>query len=451
MADGRPRKRASRQQANPLRKGILLFCTAKNLSVRDESSVPGDGDSSLAISDLPKRFTIYPPLLLLPNNFTTYSPRWTCFYDTLTEGDRDELFRYIVEGGFVGMGISRMAINAPIAADEIVDPSQSTGVEHESVVKMENILRSPSGLVPLFGDWGASKTAGKDGLIPAKDDFQQAFWVSTSQHKGITQCWAPIYTMFSRGNISEKARILGLDEGAGQSKSSFQGLTETELGEPIEDVDVVDFYVGIGYFAFCYLKRGVRTVWGWDINPWSIEGLRRGCETNGWRCLVVQVDCEGNLLGMSLPRLAETLVKGIREGNGQEVRCVAFLGDNKWSAKVMKNIHDELKALSPFEQGLNIRHANMGLLPSSQGSWENAVTVVRRTEAQHKESWLHVHENVDIHQIDAMKAIIVRQIEVLARERENGSSVSCIHVHQVKTYAPGVMHCVFDIKIKPNG
>jgi tRNA wybutosine-synthesizing protein 2 len=419
--------------------------------MRDESSVLGTEDSTLGISDLPKRFTIYPPLLLLPNNFTTHSPRWKCFYDTLTEADRDPLFRDIVEGGFAGMGISRIAINAPIAADEIVGPSQVTGVEHESMVMTENVLRSPSGLVPLFGDWGASKTVCKDGMIPAKDDFEQAFWVSTSQHKGITQCWAPIYTMFSRGNISEKARILGLDAGTGQSKSSFQGLTETELGERTEDVDVVDFYVGIGYFAFSYLKRGIRTVWGWDINPWSIEGLRRGCETNGWRCLVLQVDCEGNMLGMSLPQLAETLVKGTGESKDQEVRCVAFLGDNKWSAKVMKNIHDELKALSPFGRGLNIRHANMGLLPSSQGSWENAIALVRGTDAQHKESWLHVHENVDIHQIDAMKAKIVRQIEVLASEREKESGVSCIHVHQVKTYAPGVMHCVFDIQMKPNG
>lgn len=454
MAHDGPKKRKAKQQANPLRKGILLFCAAKSVSVTDESSDNGrPEESALGISDLPKRFTIYPPLLLLPYNFITHSPRWKIFYDALNETDRHGLFRNVVEGGFASMGISRVAINAPIAADEVMDPDQTTDADCGEMRRIENILRSPSGLVPLFGDWGARKIDGKAGAITGEDNFEQAFWVSTSQHKGITQCWAPIYTMFSRGNISEKARILGLGPGSGQLKSCFQGLTEAELGEAVENVDVVDFYVGIGYFAFCYLKRGIRTVWGWDINPWSIEGLRRGCEANGWRCCVLRVDEEGSILGMSISQLVEMLARGTTEGGGKEVRCVAFLGDNKWSAKVMRVIHNELKALNPLAQGLNIRHANMGLLPSSQGSWENAVALVKGTDAKDKESWLHVHENVDVHQIDAMEAKIVQGIEGFARSgvQETESRVSCIHVHQVKTYAPGVMHSVFDIQIKPNG
>ncbi|KEF55498.1 uncharacterized protein A1O9_08248 [Exophiala aquamarina CBS 119918] len=453
MAHDGPKKRKCKQQANPLRKGILLFCAAKNIPVMEESTEIGrTEESTLGISDLPKRFTIYPPLLLLPYNFSTHSPRWKSAYEALSEADRKELFRKVVEGGFAGMGISRMAINAPIAADEVVELDKATDTDCGGPRRTKNVLRSPSGLVPLFGDWGAGKIDDKVSATPGEDSFQQAFWVSTSQHKGITQCWAPVYTMFSRGNITEKARILGLDPGSGESMSAFQGLTETELGEAMRNIDVVDFYVGIGYFAFCYLKRGIRTVWGWDINPWSIEGLRRGCEANGWRCLVLQVDGEGSMLGMSIPQLAENLAEGIKEGGGREVRCVAFLGDNQWSAKVMRDIHDELKALGPLKQGLNIRHANMGLLPSSRGSWENAVALVRGTDAQDKETWLHVHENVDVHQIDGTVAKIEQEIDGLAKamEGENESHVSCTNVHQVKTYAPGVMHCVFDIQIKPN-
>lgn len=454
MPDTRPRRRKPKQEANPLRKGILLFYAAKNLTLNEEPSAQGEGMPTLAISDLPKRFTLYPPLLLLPYNFTTHSLQWQKFYETLTDEDKNVLFRSIAQGGFEAMGISRMAINAPIAANEVVDLDLVTDASLGNTVHTENVLRSPSHLIPLFGDWGTTKTIGKNGANPTQDDFEQAFWVSTSQHKGITQCWAPIYTMFSRGNVSEKARILGIDDvGPSQSKSSFEGLTESELGEAVNGVDVVDFYVGIGYFAFCYLRRGVRTVWGWDINPWSIEGLRRGCEANGWRCLVLKVDSEGSLQEMSLRQLAEIWAEGLRTGGGKEVRCVAFLGDNKWSAKVMMDVHGELKALTSSKQGLNVRHANLGLLPSSQGSWENATALLLRTDAQHKGSWLHVHENVDIHEIDAWRAKIVQEVDALSRSwiQENESRVSCVDVHQVKTYAPGVMHCVFDIQIEPNG
>ena len=456
------RKRKPKKQTNPLRKGILLFCNAKDIHVttHEPAATIGSAEESalLGIADLPKRFTIYPPLLLLPHKFPTHSPRWETFYNVLNETDREELFRNIVEGGFAGMGISRVAINAPIAADEVPGLSQIAEIDtSSSLERTENVMRSPSGLVPLFGDWGERKIEAKADTITGElgDSFERAFWVSTCQHRGITQCWAPIYTMFSRGNISEKARILGLDPGSGQFTSTFQGLRDLELGEAVEKVDVVDFYVGIGYFAFCYLKRGIRTVWGWDINPWSIEGFRRGCEANGWRCIVIRVDEEGNTEGMSIPSLAEIWAEGVREGGHKEVRCVAFLGDNKWSSKIMGEIHDELKGLSPSGQGLNIRHANMGLLPSSQGSWENAVALIKMTDASDKKSWLHVHENVDIHQMDAMEAKIVHGIERFARswerEEENRSCVSCVQVQEVKTYAPGVMHCVFDIQIKPNG
>ncbi|KAK5044405.1 hypothetical protein LTR84_011277 [Exophiala bonariae] len=450
MPEARPRHRRPKQQANPLKKGILLFLAAKRVTVQDHVSPQEDEQPTLRIADLPKRFTIYPPLLLLPYNFRTHSPPWQVFYEALSEEEKAVLLRHVVEGGFEGMGISRVAINAPIAADEIGDAQAQAEASCGGTVKTENVLRSPSHLLPIFGDWGAAKTT-ESGSKPATEDFERAFWVSASQHRGITQCWAPIYTMFSRGNVSEKARILGVDAGLGQSRSSFQGLAQSELGEDVNCVDVVDFYVGIGYFAFCYLQRDVRTVWGWDINPWSIEGLRRGCEANGWRCLVVLVDNEGRLQGMTVRELAEIWVESTTIGGGAEIRCVAFLGDNKWSVPLMLALHEELKARSPSHRGLNVRHANMGLLPSSRGTWEHATVLSLKTDARAKGSWLHVHENVDIIQIDAWKVKVVHEIETLTKLSDRGSKnrISCVGVHEVKTYAPGVMHCVFDIQIKP--
>lgn len=451
MSDERPKRCKPKQEANPLRKGILSFLAAKGAALLDGIPSQEDKKPTLEVGDLPKRFTIYPPLLLLPHNFGTHSLPWQRFYEALSGEDKNVLFKDIVEKGFEGMGISRMAINAPIAAEEVVDAEQNAQAGGGSVVKTENVLRSPSLLVPLFGDWSAPKTA-QSTANPSEDDFKRAFWVSTSQHRDITQCWAPIYTMFSRGNISEKARILGIDAAPGQSSSSFQGLTDGELGEAVGTVDVVDLYVGIGYFAFCYLQRGVRTVWGWDINPWSIEGLRRGCEANGWRCLVIQVDSEGTLQGTSIRELAEIWAESTRLGRGAEIRCVAFLGDNNWSVPVMLALHEELKARSASQHGLNVRHVNLGLLPSSRGTWEHASALSLRTDARAKGSWLHVHENVDIHQIDAWKGKIVQEIERISRDEagefENG--ILCVDVHQVKTFAPGVMHCVFDIQIKPD-
>jgi tRNA wybutosine-synthesizing protein 2 len=261
--------------------------------------------------------------------------------------------------------------------------------------------------------------------------------------------------MFSRGNLSEKARILGLSPGGARSEPStaprFPGLTALELGEPGSAVDVVDFYIGIGYFAFCYLARGVRRVWGWDINPWSIEALRRGCERNGWASLVVRLDDQGNLMGGGVTSLVEKIVAGDLDRQGAQVRCIAFLGDNKWADKVMAEIECEIESTA-CRLRLNVRHANLGLLPTSRGSWEQAVKVILGVDRRGKGGWLHVHENVDVRHTEDMSRDIVRDVDrfvqVALQGKDMACSVSCDHIEPVKTYAPGVMHCVFDIKIQ---
>ncbi|KAI1610811.1 S-adenosyl-L-methionine-dependent methyltransferase [Exophiala viscosa] len=460
MSQERPARRARpKKPANPLVKGIAAYCGQAGVTIVEERDSISQNDTghnhphiTLSLADLPKRYTIYAPLLLLPFNFPTHSSRWTAVYSALTNVEKNELFQCIAEDGFAGT-VSRIAINAPIAAEEGADYADAGGmgeVENRSGLRKENVLRSPSGLVPVYGGWGLQP--GRKLGRPTAEDFEQAFWTSTSQHKGITQCWAPLYTMFSRGNISEKARILGSLLEAGKANNvaipQFAGLTDHELGESLGSIDVVDFYVGIGYFASCYLARGVRRVWGWDINPWSIEGLRRGCEQNGWGCLVVEVDDQGNVVGMKTEELVEKILKGDRKGDEHTVRCVAFLGNNMWAYKVMGDIH---------RRGvrLNARHANLGLLPTSEGSWEGAVKVILRLNGAGRGGWLHVHENVDVRHIETMESSIIqdigRMLQGQSLEEEVPWTVSCDHVAKVKTYAPGVMHCVFDIQIKPNG
>ncbi|KAH0834482.1 tRNA wybutosine-synthesizing protein [Fonsecaea pedrosoi] len=477
---GKPKQRKdSKTPNNPLVRGISAFYTEWQgrrrridpATATDDNAtfVPaprhGEGDdpplAALAIADMPKRYTLYPPLLLLPPNFTAQNPRWTAFYDALDEHDKAELFRCITEKGFKGMGISWIAINAPIAAEveheeDVEDATNFRGpaTTQGATTKEQNVLRHPSGLVPVYGDWGPlldeRQHRGRI-LHPSAEDFEAAFWTSATQHHGIVQCWAPLYTMFSRGNISEKARILGLH-------SRFPGLTTAELHGQLGLVDVVDFYVGIGYFASCYLSKGVRRVYGWDINPWSIEGLRRGCERNGWRCLVLQVDETGSLQEPGgIKGIVEEIARGDRAGDTDTiVRCVAFLGDNKWARKILQEMQCEYERMG-YNRGetasrLNIRHANLGLLPSARSSWEDAVEIVTGLSEGGIGGWLHVHENVDMREIDIIGERIVREIDGLVqREARRPCATSGVHVEQVKTYAPGVMHCVFDVEIKPHG
>lgn len=71
-----------------------------------------------------------------------------------------------------------------------------------------------------------------------------------------------------------------------------------------------------------------------------------------------------------------------------------------------------------------------------------------------KGGWIHVHENVDAREIDQKKDEIVADIGQLRVQQCSPQdsaepAVECRHVERVKTYAPGVMHCVFDIRLYP--
>src|SRR5699024_2143771 len=143
------------------------------------------------------------------------------------------------------------------------------------------------------------------------------------------------------------------------------------------EISVVDMYAGIGYFVFSYLKRGVKRIWGFELNGWSVEGMRRGCEANGWECKVIRVGSDG-----TLDRTVEELVESLSDS----VRVVVFHGDNQYAAGML----DEVKQLMECQMAWNnIRHVNLGLLPSSRPAWDNACRMVD----SRKGGWIHVHEN----------------------------------------------------------
>ena len=447
------RRKPKTKPSNHLQAGFVNFLEWDNSLSNDRSTRSTVED---LISKLPKRYTLYPPLLLLPANVFTATLGWRDFYAGLSPTEKQGLYACIAEAfKGQGQGVTHIAVNAPIAAEVDINGGDSGG----GVVP--NVMRSPTGLVPLYGDWGPRRlVAWVNGERPVEigqpttEDFERAFWVSTVQNGGVVQVWAPLWTMFSRGNIQEKARILG------EGDSVFEGLDDEGIGclpgEASKDISAVDLFVGIGYFAFSYLKRGVGVVWGWEINGWSVEGLRRGCERNGWRTEILKVcgdglvvDEQGREGHEALERLAESLDMAQEErGDKRAVRCVVFHGDNKWSGKIMTLLRKASLQGRVVGKWRTVRHVNLGLLPHAKDSWQNSVEILDSEIG----GWLHVHENVDVRDFQSRTAEIVREIGrlVAADGAKHGQwETSCCHLEEVKTYAPGVMHCVFDIRILP--
>jgi tRNA wybutosine-synthesizing protein 2 len=407
-------KRPRKQNINLLQRGIADFLTTHLPPTILEEHELSLGDPE---TPLPKRYTIYEPMLLLPLNAFTHPAAWGSLYSSLNNEQRQALYACIANA-FTRSGITHIAMNAPIV------PLNPQG--------QENRMRSPVGLVPIYGDFGARTLVTGDGesAQPSAADYERAFWVRIVQNHDIVQIWAPLYTMFSRGNIKEKARILG-------HGSVFEGLGEETLGGgKVGDVAVVDMYAGIGYFVFSYLKRGVKRVWGWELNGWSVEGLRRGCVENGWECRVFRVSEDGNV---------STPISELVESLSDTDRVVVFHGDNRYAANTMSEVR---AFMEERQQWTSIRHVNLGLLPTSSLSWDSACKIIDERQG----GWVHVHENVDVHCIDEKQDEIVASLgrswaECLSQSTAIEPNIECMHVEHVKTYAPGVMHCVFDAKL----
>ncbi|MCJ1416148.1 hypothetical protein MMC32_002483 [Xylographa parallela] len=338
----------------------------------------------------PWTYTLYPPLLLLPPTTFT-SPPWPALLAGPLAPQLPTLFTHIC----TSLSVTHIALNAPI-------PLHTTPTN-------PNTLRLPTALTPLHGSFGPREA-------PSPAAFHRAFWVATAQH-GVHQTWAPLHTMFSRGNIAEKARLLRLP-----------ALRAERLGCAPEACSAVDLYAGIGYFAFCYAKMGVGRVLCWEINPWSVEGLRRGVGLNGkergkrgWGVRVVGGE--------------EVLEEGW-EG-GQE-KVLVFQGDNQHAGARVEGMRSRIPP---------VRHVNCGFLPSSAPSWPVAVRVLDPTIG----GWVHAHENIAVEDIESRKADIVARFDALANPDAANPQciVCCEHLERVKSYAPGVIHCVLDIHITP--
>ncbi|GAB7350699.1 hypothetical protein MBLNU459_g1258t1 [Dothideomycetes sp. NU459] len=357
-------------------------------------------DLNTLVKDMPRTYSTYGSLLLLPQH-TFQSPTWQKLLAEMKYDQTTRLFESICKN----LKVTHIATNAPI-------PLHNSDKSSESDEADLNIVRTPTNLTPLFGDFGPICSSQN----PTIRDFAAAFWTHTKQN-GLTQFWAPRYTMFSRGNITEKARVL-----------KMPSVAAAVLKSPEIGCSAVDLYAGIGYFAFSYVAAGVQKVLCWDLNPWSIEGLRRGAVANKWSVQVFS--------GEHIPEQG----KGVDVE--KETRLVAFVESNERALARIESMRDRLPP---------IRHVNCGLLPTSQHSYAAAAAALDSTLG----GWVHVHENFAVAEIEA-KAEDVRRAFVdlmgsidVQRGLGYGQSRSILveHVQRVKSYAPGVFHCVVDISV----
>lgn len=335
-------------------------------------------DVETVLSTTPKKWTVYEPMALLPAGSFT-SPPWLALLDAVEQDTMSRLWAFILkEISALGPKVTHLAITEGIPL-------------HKAGEETENVLRSPTGLRMLYGDFGPSE--------PDDEGFDKAFWVSTKQN-GIYQTWAPRWTMFSRGNIKEKARLLEFPKATGEEWA-------------------IDLYAGIGYFVFSYASLGFRVLC-WEINPWSVEGLRRGARANKWSVRVVK--------GGDLELPIEEII-----GGGEQI--IVFLESNELASERVRVLQG-VKGLAK-----DIRHVNCGFLPTSEPVWKNALDMT----AESSEAWLHLHENVGVNDIDSRRTTIQTLSSNWAVREDKTSKSEVSHVEQVKTFAPGVWHCVFDV------
>lgn len=365
----------------------------------------------ILLKTLPSSFYVYEPMLLLPARAFAHES-WSRLLQTLERSpdEHDAFFSCLARS----MKVTHIAIDGPIPFQTPL----SAGVDTR--VASQNVMRSPTNLQPVFGDFGQHLPA-YPVYHPTKDTFREAFWVFTKQN-GIYQTWAPRFSMFSAGNVTEKARILNLESVNGAVRYG----QEFHQGSA-----AVDLFAGIGYFAFSYAKAGVQKLLCWDINPWSVEALCRGAKLNKW--------------GAQVMPLSENQPQRKGDSDSSWQGTLRFLVFNE------SNIHAKCRILQMRPFLPPIRHISCGMLPSANPAWETAVEAVDPTLG----GWVHLHETTrDTEASTRAKDILTKISEYFNDIRTDtvnsgDQSPRLDRIEKVKSMGPKLIHVVLDIWIPP--
>lgn len=336
------------------------------------------------LEHVPLKYSIYSPVLLL-NNSNKRSFDHEAWSGLLTEDYYNKLLKFLSSNSRKANTTTTetlrvIAINRPI-------------IEHC------NILRRPYNIDLLYSIDHPTDPS----LLP-----KETLWCEVKQN-GIWQTWNPFHTMFSRGNIKEKKRII-------------------DTFVDIENNDVIDLYCGIGYFSFSYLSRKCRNLFGFELNPWSVEGFNRGLKKN-------------KNFGKSLDKKNDMRPEGIHIYNE----------NNEMSDQRLTEF--KLKHQQNNSNVLRIRHINMGLLPSSRQGYPVALKLV----ANHN-NWeecpkitLHIHENANSKEISQgyVQEKVLNELKFFndTKMPDMKYQFELIHLEKIKTYAPDIWHICLDIDI----
>lgn len=316
---------------------------------------------------LPRRYTVYSPLLLFnySNQRSFEHALWRTFFENVGDEVKAKYFEEMLRELFPPE-ITHVATNMPIIESDV--------------------MRRPFNISPLYGSPLSPEDRANDQLWenPRPADFEKTVWCHIIQN-GIHQVWAPMFTMFSRGNIKEKKRVL----------DSFPEIAGN---------DVVDLYAGIGYFTLSYLKGGARNVFCFELNPWSVEALRRGLQANYF----------------------------------DQTRCHIYNESNEFCIERLRDCQIP---------DLRVRHINLGLLPSSKAGWPLALAIVSFQQPLPIVT-LHIHENVHIDAIDdgTFTTETLNQLSQL----DNSHRYTASHLEKIKTFAPDIWHVCLDVDVHTN-
>ena len=193
---------------------------------------------------------------------------------------------------------------------------------------------------------------GEDGWVVHKENFVEYEFDATA-------------VMFSSGNVTERRRMGELD-------------TNGEI--------IVDAYSGVGYYTLQFLVQGdAKHVHACEINPDSIEALRKGLERND---------------------VAN--------------KCTIYEGDNRKTMKQLSGIADRVI---------------LGLIPSSMNTWGLAINCLKPTGGV-----IHVHMNVHENEVEEWTEKTVDWFSTVS-----GKNVKALHLEDVKQYSPRIRHVVLDL------
>ncbi|PON43912.1 BTB-kelch protein [Parasponia andersonii] len=155
---------------------------------------------------------------------------------------------------------------------------------------------------------------------------------------------------------------------------------------------IVDLFAGIGYFVLPFLVGAkAKLVYACEWNPHAVEALRRNLQSNS---------------------VAD--------------RCIVLEGDNRGTAP--KGVANRV---------------NLGLLPTSEGSWVTGVKALRSEGGM-----LHIHGNVKDSEEGSWAEHVSNSISEIAKSEGLCWEVSVVHLERVKWYAPHIRHLVADVRCK---